>query len=461
MSKQITLKQEFTITGKGLHTGLEVILVVKPAPVNTGYVIRRVDLEGTPEIPVLAENVCDTQRSTVLKRGEVKISTIEHCLAALYSAGVDNCYMDVDAPEFPILEGSAVQYSDAISMVGLEEQAEEKDYFIVNKKISYVSEDGKSKITLLPDSEFSVQALINYDSPVLNNQYAVLEDMSDFGTEIAKARTFVFVREIEPLLKSDLIKGGDLTNALVIYDKETDHADVKRIAELMQVPCPEEIKLGYINTDLYFDNEPARHKLLDLIGDLALIGKPIKGRVIAECPGHQVNTSFGKHMRKEMRRQEVSAPVYDIDAAPLFDINKIKSLLPHRYPFLLVDKVMEIYDNTIVTVKNVTFNEMHFIGHFPDEPVMPGVLHIEAMAQSAGLLVLSQYEDPETYSTYFLKIDGVKFRNKVVPGDQLVMKVFLTTPIRRGLASIKGYCFVNGKIVTEAEMTAQIVKNKE
>ncbi len=458
MSKQITLKGSFTLKGKGLHTGLDVTLTVMPAPVNTGCVVRRVDMGGA-EIPALAENVCDTQRSTVLKKGEARISTIEHCMAALYAAGVDNCYMDVDAPEFPILEGSAMQYAEGIVRVGLEEQDAEKDYFIVSKKITYTSEDGESSITLLPDSEFSAQVLVKYSSVVLNNQFAVLDDMKKFGDEVAKARTFVFLREVEPLLKADLIKGGDLSNAVVIYDQLTEKAELQRIADIVGEKCPEVDQLGYLN-ELYFDNEPARHKLLDLIGDLALIGKPIKGRVIATCPGHGVNTAFGKQMRKDLRRQDVCAPVYDIDATPLFDINKIKTLLPHRYPFLLVDKVMEIYDNTIVAVKNVTFNEMHFIGHFPEEPVMPGVLHVEAMAQCAGLLVLSQYEDPENYSTYFLKIDGVKFRNKVVPGDQLLMKVFLTTPIRRGLANIKGYCFVDGKIVTEAEMTAQIVKNK-
>ncbi len=459
MSKQTTIKQSFTLSGKGLHTGQNVTLTVLPAPVNTGYIIRRVDMDGA-EIPALAECVVSTERSTVLKRGEAIVSTVEHCLAALFAAGVDNCYMDVDATEFPILEGSAIQYAEAIERVGIEEQKEEKDYFIVNKKITYTSEDGKSSITLLPDSEFSAQTLVTYPSPVLNNQFAVLDSMEDFISEVAQARTFVFVREVEPLMKANLIKGGDLNNAIVIYDQETDKSALENIAALMNVPCPDTSKLGYINTELKYDNEPARHKLLDLIGDLALIGKPIKGRVIAQCPGHAVNTAFAKQMRKDLKRQDVSAPIYAIDAEPLYDINKIKTILPHRYPFLLVDKVMEIYGETIVAVKNVTYNEMHFIGHFPQEPVMPGVLHVEAMAQCAGILVLSQYEDPESYSTYFLKIDGVKFRNKVVPGDQLVMKVFLTSPIRRGLATIKGYCFVDGKIVTEAEMTAQIIKNK-
>ncbi len=460
MAKQLTLGDSFTLSGKGLHTGLNIKLTVKPGAENSGYIIRRVDLDGTPEIPALAEYVTETQRGTVLKKGDAQVSTVEHCLAALYAAGIDNCLMEVDAAEFPILDGSAAIYSEEIAKVGITEQSEEKNYFVVTKKISYTSEDGQSQIVMLPDDCFSAQVMIGFDSPILSNQYAILDDMSAFPQEIAPCRTFVFVRELEPLLKMNLIKGGDLNNALVIYDRQVSDSELSHIAEIMQQREVPKNELGYLNSPLKFDNEPARHKLMDLIGDLSLIGRPIKGRVIATHPGHTVNTAFAKTLRKDIKRQEVFAPVYDDAAAPVLNINQIKLLLPHRYPFLLVDKVVEIGENNIVSIKNITFNEMQFLGHFPEEPVMPGVLQVEAMAQSAGLLVLSQVDEPSRYSTYFLKIDNVKFRQKVVPGDIMVMKVFLTTPIRRGLASIKGYVFVNGKIATEAEMTAQIIKNK-
>ena len=460
MSKQTTLKSSFTLSGKGLHTGLQITLTVNPAPENTGYVIKRVDLPNAPEIPALAEYVSETTRGTVLKLGEVQVSTVEHALAALYALGIDNCILEVNAPEFPILDGSSKFYVEQIEKVGIEEQSKDKDYFVVTKKIIYETPDKSSSIMLLPDETFSVQTLIGYDSPVLGNQFAVLENMADFKTEVAPARTFVFVRELEPLLKMNLIKGGDLTNAIVIYDRPTAKSELQRLSELMNQPCPEVDSLGYMNTELVFNNEPARHKLLDVIGDLALIGKPIKGKVIAMHPGHSVNTALAKLMRKEIKRQEILPPVYNTDSTALLDINQIKELLPHRYPFLLVDKVVEMGSDYIVGIKNVTMNEMHFLGHFPNEPVMPGVLIIEAMAQCAGLLVLSQVEDPKNYSTYFLKIDNVKFRQKVVPGDTLVMKVVFLTDVRRGIANIKGYAFVQGKITTEAEMTAQIAKNK-
>ena len=460
MSKQTTLKSSFTLSGKGLHTGLQITLTVNPAPENTGYVIKRVDLPNVPEIPALAEYVSETTRGTVLKLGEVQVSTVEHALAALYALGIDNCILEVNAPEFPILDGSSKFYVEQIENVGIEEQSKDKDYFVVTKKIVYETPDKSSSIMLLPDETFSVQTLIGYDSPVLGNQFAVLENMADFKTEVAPARTFVFVRELEPLLKMNLIKGGDLTNAIVIYDTPIAKSELQRLSELMNQPCPEVDSLGYMNTELVFNNEPARHKLLDVIGDLALIGKPIKGKVIAMHPGHSVNTSLAKLMRKEIKRQEILPPVYNTDSTALLDINQIKELLPHRYPFLLVDKVVEMGSDYIVGIKNVTMNEMHFLGHFPNEPVMPGVLIIEAMAQCAGLLVLSQVDDPKNYSTYFLKIDNVKFRQKVVPGDTLVMKVVFLTDVRRGIANIKGYAFVQGKIATEAEMTAQIAKNK-
>lgn len=460
MSKQKTLKTSFTLSGKGLHTGLQIKLTANPAPENTGYVIKRVDLPDAPTIPALAEYVSETTRGTVLKVGDVQVSTVEHALAALYASGIDNCILEVDAPEFPILDGSAKYYVEAIEKAGLEEQSKDKDYFVVTKKIVYETADKSSSITLLPDETFSVQVLIEYDSPVLGNQFAVLKNMADFKAEVAPARTFVFVHELEPLLKMDLIKGGDLTNAIVIYDRAIAKSELQRLSDLMNQPCPEVDSLGYMNTDLLFNNEPARHKILDVIGDLALIGKPIKGKVIAMRPGHTVNTTLAKSIRKEIKRQEVLPPVYNTESTALLDINQIKELLPHRYPFLLVDKVVEMGTDYIVGIKNVTMNEMHFLGHFPNEPVMPGVLIVEAMAQCAGLLVLNQVDDPKSYSTYFLKIDNVKFRQKVVPGDTLVIKVVFLTDVRRGIANIKGYAFVQDKIATEAEMTAQIAKNK-
>jgi UDP-3-O-[3-hydroxymyristoyl] N-acetylglucosamine deacetylase len=461
MSKQKTLKTEFKIEGKGLHTGKNVTLVAKPAGENFGIVFARVDLPSSPQIPALAEFVSNTDRGTVLKKGDATISTTEHCLSAFYALGIDNCLIEVDGPEVPILEGSAKIFVEKIKEVGCVKQNADKNYYSVNQKMVFYSEDKQSSITLLPDNEFSVQVMIDYDSPVLNNQYAILESVTDYEKEIAPCRTFVFVRELELLLKNNLIKGGDLDNAIVIYDKEVVQSEIQRIADLMGQPCPKADKLGYINTDLRFDNEPARHKLMDLIGDFSLIGRPFRGRIIAKRPGHTVNTAFAGQIRKEIRKHDVFVPAINVNSEGIMDINRIKDLLPHRYPFLLVDKVMELGESHIVAIKNVTYNEMQFIGHFPDEPVMPGVLQVEAMAQAMGLYILNQVENSKAYSTYFLKIDNVKFRKKVVPGDIMVMKVSLTSPISRGLASIKGYVFVNDTIATEAEMVAQIVKNKE
>ncbi len=461
MSKQKTIKSEFTLSGIGLHTGKTVTMTAKPAKENTGIIFCRKDLEGCPQIPALAEHVFNTERGTVLKRGEATVSTTEHCMSAFYALGIDNCLIELDGPEVPILDGSAKFFVEKIQEVGCVEQKAEKNYYYITQKMVFYSDDKQSSITLLPDEDFSVQVLIDYDSTVLNNQYAIMEDVEEYAEEIAPCRTFAFVRELEPLLKNNLIKGGDLDNALVIYDREVPQEELNRIAALMgQDITPDAKKLGYINTDLLFDNEPARHKLMDLIGDFALIGRPLKGRIIAKRPGHAVNTAFAQQIRKEIRRHDVFVPAVNLASEGIMDINRIKELLPHRYPFLLVDKVMEVGESHIVTIKNVTYNEMHFIGHFPDEPVMPGVLQIEALAQSMGIYVLNQVEDPENYSTYFLKIDNVKFRQKVVPGDVMIMKAGLLTPISRGLATIKGYVFVNGAIATEAEMMAQIVKNK-
>ena len=461
MDKQHTLKGSFELEGKGLHTGLEIKIKFNPAPENHGYKIKRVDLEGQPIINALAENVGNTQRGTVLVQGDIFISTVEHAMAALYALGVDNCLIEVNAPEFPILDGSSIKYVEKIKEVGLEEQATERDYYIVRRKMEVTDPATGSKLILLPDDKFCVNSFIEFESQYIPNQSATLDDLGDFEKEIAQCRTFVFVREIQQLLAAGLIKGGDLDNAIVLYERQISQEALDELADLLGVPYKDASELGYLNNkSIMFPNEPARHKLLDIIGDMALIGKPIKGRVIATRPGHKINNELARAIRKEIRLNEVQPPVYDPNKPAVFDVNKIKTLLPHRYPFLMVDKIIEVGQQHIVGIKNLSVNELFFQGHFPEEPVMPGVLQIEAMAQVGGLLVLSQVEEAEKYSTYFLKIDNVKFRNKAVPGDTLVFRLQMMSEIRRGIANMKGFAFVGEKLVSEAEFTAQIVKNK-
>ena len=391
----------------------------------------------------------------------MKISTVEHGLAALYAAGIDNCLIQVDGPEFPILDGSAEYFVEGIERVGTIEQNSVKNYFVIKSKIEFRNEKTGSSIIVLPDDEFSLNVLISYESTILPNQYATLEDMNLFKSEVAKARTFVFVREIEPLLQLGLIKGGDLDNAIVIYERQMTQDKYDQLADVMGVPRMDATQLGYImHKPLVWPNECARHKLLDLIGDMALIGKPIKGRIIATRPGHTVNNKFAREMRRQIRLHNVQAPKYDVNTPPLMDVNKIRQLIPHRYPMLLVDKIVEIGPDYIVGVKNITGNEPYFQGHFPLEPVMPGVLLIEAMAQTGGLLVLNQVDELEHYSTYVLKINNVKFRKKVVPGDTLVFKIEMIQPLHRGLTTMRGYGFVGEDEVCEAEVMAQVVKNK-
>ena len=460
MSKQNTIKQAFTLSGKGLHSGLEIILTFVPAPENHGIKIKRIDLPEQPQMDAVAEYVAETTRGTVLRKGDVQVSTIEHVLSALYALGIDNCMLEVNAPEFPILDGSAKYFVEGIQKVGIEEQKAEKDYYIVRKKIEYFDPETGAKIIILPDDTFSVDVHIGFKSTVLSNQFASLSSLSNYVNEVSSARTFVFVHEIEPLVKMNLIKGGDLKNAIVIYDKQVSQVDFDKLADLMGQPHQDATKLGYLNGGIKFANEPASHKLLDIIGDLALIGKPLRGKVIATYPGHKINTDLAKIIRKEIKKQDVLAPFYDDTIPPVLDVNAIRKLLPHRWPFLMVDKVIEMHDKVIVGVKNVTVNETFFMGHFPEEPVMPGVLIVEAMAQTGGLLVLHGLEDAHRYSTYFLKIDNVKFRHKVVPGDTLVFHLEMTDDIRRGCALMRGHAFVGGKVVCEAEFMAQIVKNK-
>lgn len=461
MSKQQTLKGSFSLSGKGLHTGLQINISFHPAPAGTGRVIRRVDVEGTPEIPALSEFVKGTERGTVLRKGDVQVSTIEHGLSALYALGVDNCYIDVDAPEFPIFDGSAIEYVRKIKEVGLVSQELEREYYIVKQRTEVISEDGRSRILLLPDHSFGVDVHISFDSPILSNQFASLDNLKKFETEIAASRTFVFVREIEQLLAHNLVKGGDLDNALVIYDKEMEQSRLNDLCKLMGVEPKKGIELGYINNaPIIFPNEPARHKLLDVLGDLSLIGRPIQGRIIATCPGHKINNEMGQKIRREIKQNESQAPIYDPNKEPLMDVKRIQELLPHRYPFLLVDKIIERGSDYVVGIKNVTANESFFQGHFPGEPVMPGVLQVEAMAQVGGLFILGDLENPESYSTYFLKIDNVKFRQKVVPGDTLIFKVRLVSEMRRGMANMRGLAFVGETLVCECDFMAQIVKNK-
>lgn len=458
--KQQTLKESFTLKGKGLHTGQFITAVFNPAEENHGYKIQRTDIEGQPIIDCSADLVGDTQRGTVLVKGDIKISTIEHAMAALYANGIDNCLIQLDGPEMPILDGSALPFAEEIERVGLAEQNANKDYYVVKQKMEIKGENGEHLI-LLPDEEFCVNAQIAFDSKVLASQFATLDTLADFKNEIASARTFVFVREIEPLLNLGLIKGGDLSNAIVIYENEMPQERFDKLADTLGIPHMDATKLGYLNIKpLTWANETARHKLLDIVGDLALVGKPIKGRVIATKPGHTINNKFARVIRKDIKKHEVQCPSYNPNEEPIMDVNRIRELLPHRYPMQLVDKVIAIDENEIVGVKNVTSNEPFFTGHFPQEPVMPGVLIVEAMAQCGGLLVLNNVEEPERWSTYFMKIDNVKFRKKVVPGDTLIFKVKMMGPLRRGIASMAGLVFVGETVAAEAEFTAQIIKNK-
>lgn len=461
---QKTIQHDVVVSGKGLHTGALVNMTFRPAETNHGIVFRRTDLPGKPIIEADVTNVVDTSRGTVIEKDGARVGTIEHTLAAITALGIDNIMIELDAPEAPILDGSAKLIMHALGNGNIIEQDALREYFEIREKLVFEDKESGVELVALPDNHFNAQVMISFKSNVLNNQFAKLDSLANFENEIAPCRTFVFLHELEFLLNNNLVKGGDLDNAIVIIDREVTQNELDRIADLFQ---HEHIKLknnrGILNNiDLHFANEPARHKLLDLVGDLTLVGKPIKGRIIATRPGHGANVQFAKILNREMKKQfsKTAPPVYNPDTEPVLDVLEVRQLLPHRYPFLMVDKIIDIKDNFIVGIKNITANEPMFTGHFPDEPVFPGVLQIEAMAQTGGLFILNQMPKDKTFSTYFLKIDGIKFRRKIVPGDTLIIKVELLAPLRRGISTMKGYIFVGTQLAAEGEFMAQIVENK-
>jgi len=447
-----------------LHTGVEVNMTFHPAPDSHGYIFKRTDLPGQPTINALAENVVETSRGTTIEENGARVATIEHVLASFTGMGLDNVLVEIDGPETPILDGSAREYAEAIGKTGTVEQLTDRKYFILKEKVEYYDEEHGIHIIAYPDKIQSINVLIDYNSKVLGNQYASLEDLETFKDEIAPCRTFVFLHELEYLAKNNLIKGGDVDNAIVIVDRKVEQEELDRLAELLNKPKVKVQPEGILNNvDLRFPNEPARHKLLDLIGDLALVGRWFKAKIIATRPGHQSNNEFARALRQVMKKAALQKkiPIYNPNMEALFDINEVKRRLPHRYPFLMVDKVIRMDDKSVVGIKNVTTNEPFFTGHFPEEPIMPGVLQIEAAAQVGGMLVLGTVPDPENYTTLFLKIDKVKFKRKVVPGDTLIVKVDLLEPIRRGIALVFAEIFVGNQLVMEGELMAQIIKTQE
>ena len=461
MMKQQTINEPVSVSGVGLHTGKVVTLTFIPAPVNHGYKFQRIDLEGKPVLNADVSRVTSTQRGTTIKSGLAEVNTIEHALSAVSGLGIDNVLMELDGPEVPILDGSAGPFVAALQQVGLVEQEEEREFFVVEQPIFYKDEKTGAELLALPHDGFEIVSMIDFNSNVLGQQYAHYNGTTNYAKDIAPCRTFVFLHEVEFLFEQNLIKGGDLDNAIVIVDRVVSQEELDRLADKLGKPSVKVDHEGILNTvNLHFKNEPARHKLLDVIGDVALLGHRIKGKIVATKPGHKANVEFTKILKKHYQEQRRlrGKPHYDPDKEPVFDITQIEKWLPHRYPFLLVDKIIELSDSHVVGVKNVSFNEQFFQGHFPNNPVMPGVLLIEAMAQTGGMLALSTVEDPGNWDTYFLKIENAKFKHKVVPGDTVLFKMELMAPIRRGICQMQATAYVGNKIVSEAELTAQIVK---
>lgn len=463
--KQRTLAKEITLTGVGLHTGLDVVMTIHPAKENHGYKFKRVDLENQPVIDADCDLVVETSRGTTLEQNGARVSTIEHVLATLVGLEIDNALIEINAPECPILDGSAHEIVKEIDKVGIVEQLEERVYFEVNANIHYNDPANKVEMVVMPADNYRLTVLVDYNSPVLGTQHATITDLNQFKKEISSCRTFCFLHELEMMVKADLIKGGNLNNAIVIVDRVMDEEELKHLAKLFNRDKIEVKKEGILNNvDLRFQNEPARHKLLDMIGDLALVGMPIKGQIMAARPGHAANVELAKKIKAEIKKLAKKAkneiPYYNPSEKPLLDYKALNQMLPHKFPFLLVDKVVRMDKKAIVAIKNVTADEPFFQGHFPGDPIYPGVLLIETMAQAGGILILSGVDDPENYGTYFMKIDNAKFKEKVVPGDTLILKLELTEPVRRGICQMKGRAWVGDKLVSEAEMMAQVVKIK-
>lgn len=464
---QTTLKKPITLKGVGLHTGAEVTLTMQPAPEDHGYKFQRTDLPGQPIIEALADYVTDTSRGTTLTKNGAEIHTVEHALAALTGMEVDNVLMQLDGPEMPILDGSSKLFVEAIESVGIQEQSREREYFEIPQNIYFRDEKYGIEMVAMPLNDYRLTVLVDYNSPVLGSQHASITKLSEFKEQIASSRTFCFLHELEYLLNQNLIKGGDLSNAIVIVDKQVEQNELDRLAKLFNKPKVEVKSEGILNNvDLRYQNEPARHKLLDLIGDLALAGVPLKAQIMAARPGHASNVAFAKAIRaaylewKKENKNKSNIPIYDPNQKPVFEHSQITRFLPHKWPFLLVDKIISLHGNEVVAVKNITGDQYFFQGHFPGEPLMPGVLQLEAMAQAGGVLVLHDKEEPSKWSTYFLKIENAKFKDKVIPGDTLIIRMQLVAPVRRGICMMKGEAFVGDRLVCEADMTAQIIQNK-
>lgn len=463
--RQHTIQDSISLSGVGLHTGVSATMTFVPAPPNHGYKFQRIDLPGQPIVDADADNVVDISRGTTIEQNGARINTIEHVLAAFVGMQVDNVLIQLDGPEPPIMDGSAIEFVKAIEMVGLEEQNASRNYYEIPQEISYRDKTKDIEFAALPLNDYRLTVMVDYNSKVLSSQHATLNDITLFSKEIAMCRTFCFLHELEALYQANLVRGGDLSNAIVIVDREVEEGELDHLAELFNKPKVKVQKdKGILNNlELHFPNEPARHKLLDLMGDLALVGRPLKGQILAARPGHAANVALAKRIKKQMLESSKSIiPQYDPKQAPVLDIKQISALLPHRYPFQMIDKIIYLDTMSVVGVKNVTMNEPYFMGHFPENPVMPGVMQVEAMAQTGGILVLSTVDDPENYWPFLAAIENCRFRKNVVPGDTVVFKCELLAPIKRGIAKMHGGAYVSGQLVCEADMTASLVrKNRQ